>query len=453
MIIKRSLYHAFRGFFGFTRWMGRRFTPAGLLVVFGLFFSAFLGLDTRRSLAYQIFTLLACLVTMAVAAGLLFRGRFQAERILPRFGTVGLPLNYRVVIRNTGSKPLSNLLLFEDLDDPRPDFRTFLENPEPGEARRNRIDRFLGYYRWTWLISNIRRTPIRPHSIGSIPAGGQATVPVETVPSRRGVHRFTGISIGRPDPLGLFLGMVSLSLPQPLMVLPRRYPLPPIRLPGTRKYQSGGVALTSSVGDSEEFISLRDYRPGDPLRRIHWKSWAKTGRPVVKEYQSEFYVRHALILDTFQESAFSPRFEEAVSVAASFAFTVGTQESLLDLMFIGPRAFCFTSGRSLGEVNHTLEILASVKPCRDRSFQTLTALVTERAPALSGCICVLLSWDKDRKDMIGGLRRIGIPVLVLVVSDAEAFDSKTGDLGPMADAPEFFHRLKTGRIGEGLARL
>mgnify|MGYP001113623751 CR=1 FL=1 len=128
MIIKRSLYHAFRGFFSFTRWMSRRFTPAGLLVVFGLCFSAFLGLDTRRSLAYQIFTLLASLVTLAVASGLLFRGRFQAERILPKFGTVGMPLNYRVVIRNTGAKPLSNLLLFEDFEDPRPDFQTFIRN-------------------------------------------------------------------------------------------------------------------------------------------------------------------------------------------------------------------------------------------------------------------------------------------------------------------------------------
>ena len=44
--------------------------------------------------------------------------------------------------------------------------------------------------------------------------------------------------------------------------------------------------------------SLRDYRPGDPLQRVHWKSFARTGRPVVKEYQDEFFERHALVLDT-----------------------------------------------------------------------------------------------------------------------------------------------------------
>src|SRR5204862_6450540 len=106
--------------------------------------------------------------------------------------------------------------------------------------------------------------------------------------------------------------------------------------------QHGGVALASAIGESEEFVSLRDYRPGDPLRRIHWRSWAKAGKPVVKDFQDEFFVRHALILDTFTEPDDLAVFEEAVSVAASFACTVDTQESLLDLLFIGPQAFTFT---------------------------------------------------------------------------------------------------------------
>jgi len=86
-----------------------------------------------------------------------------------------------------------------------------------------------------------------------------------------------------------------------------------------------GVALASNVGQSEEFVSLRDYRRGDPLRHIHWRSWAKAGKPVVKEFEDEFFVRHALVLDTFIDDPHSELFEEAVSVAASFASTVLTQ--------------------------------------------------------------------------------------------------------------------------------
>jgi hypothetical protein len=53
-----------------------------------------------------------------------------------------------------------------------------------------------------------------------------------------------------------------------LIVLPRRYPLPPIALPGGMKYQQGGVAMASHIGQSEEFVSLREYRHGDPPRHI-----------------------------------------------------------------------------------------------------------------------------------------------------------------------------------------
>jgi uncharacterized protein (DUF58 family) len=227
--------------------------------------------------------------------------------------------------------------------------------------------------------------------------------------------------------------------------------LPPIPLPGTRKYQPGGVALASSVGDSEEFLSLRDYRPGDPLRRIHWKSWAKRGEPIVKEYQDEFFVRHALILDTFQKAEQSEILEEALSVAASFAYSVQTQESLLDLMFVGAEAYCFTSGRGIAHVDRMLEILASVRACSDRPFNTLPALVLERASLLSGCVCVLLSWDEERQELIHLLKALGLPVLVLVITDDET--TQPLDPGPMKGDPENLRRLQVGKVKEGLAQL
>ena len=162
-----------------------------------------------------------------------------------------------------------------------------------------------------------------------------------------------------------------------VLILPKRYPLPPIALPGTMKYQEGGVALASNVGQSDEYVALRDYRHGDPLRHIHWRSWAKAGKPIVKEFEDEFFVRHALVLDTFTDHPHSEVFEEAVSVAASFACTLLTQESLLDLLFVGPQAYCFTAGRGLAHADQMLEILASVRACRDQPFRALEQLVLE----------------------------------------------------------------------------
>lgn len=211
------------------------------------------------------------------------------------------------------------------------------------------------------------------------------------------------------------------------------------------------MALASGVGDSEEFLSMRDYRPGDPLRRIHWKSWAKAGVPIVKEFQDEFFVRHALILDTFQETGPGDLFEEAVSIAASFVCTVPTRESLLDLMFVGTKSYCFTSGRGIGGEDRMLEILGSVRTCTDQPFSQLPPLVFQRAGFLSGCICIFLSWNQERMDFIDRLKSMGIPLMVLVV----VWNKEAGpiDPGPMAGDPHRFHALEVGKIREGLAQI
>ena len=239
-------------------------------------------------------------------------------------------------------------------------------------------------------------------------------------------------------------GVQTCALP----ILPRRYALPALALPGARQYQHGGVALATAIGESEEFVSLRDYRPGDPTRRIHWRSWAKVGRPVVKEFQDEHFARHALILDTFAGASGGAAFEEAVSVAASFACTLETQESLLDLLFIGDRAYTLTIGRGVAHADQMLGLLATVAPAPDASLEALENLVLHHAPSVSGWVGIFLEWDDARRKLIRKLMSLGVPVMVLVIRTAGA-----PPVHRSVDDPEAFHVLEAGRIEEGLARL
>jgi uncharacterized protein (DUF58 family) len=387
-MIKRLLYLSFRIFHQAKSWIMRRFTKAGLLVLVGLVASAVVGLDTHQTLAYQAFTFLLALVLTSIACGLLFRARLTAHRKLPKFGTVDERLGYGIVIGNRMQKRQRGLYFKEDLEEAWPSFEEFTRIREPYEKKRNPFDQRVGYHRWLWLLNRKQTARVNERSLPDLPSGGQQEVPAQVVPLRRGRLSFKRLAIVRTDPFGLWKTYKKIAKPQTVLVLPKRYPLPPIALPGTRKYQPGGVALASSVGDSEEFLSLRDYRPGDPMRRIHWKSWAKRGEPIVKEFQDEFFVRHALILDTFQKPEQSEILEEALSVAASFAYTIQTQDSLLDLMFVGAEAYCFTSGRGIAHVDRMLEILASVRACSDRPFNTLgpgACLSPERL-----CLCSAL---------------------------------------------------------------
>jgi len=133
-------------------------------------------------------------------------------------------------------------------------------------------------------------------------------------------------------------------------------------------------------------VSLRDYRSGDSPRRIHWKAWARTGRPVVKEYADEFFVRHALLLDTFP-SGVATHFEAAVSAAASLVMMPRSGESLLDLMFVEDRAYTLTRGRGLGATTDLLRVLATVEPSTGK-FETLAEAAVLGASRMSPCASV-----------------------------------------------------------------
>ncbi len=448
---QRYLYRNYRSYYGMKHKFRRRFTRAGMLVLVGTLSALLLGVDTNLSMAYQAFTFLLALLFTAMLLSRIARPQFAVQRVLPRLGSPGVMLNYRVRIRNRTKRHMRGLLMLDELADPRPSFEEFSRAREPGEEKRNWLDRHYAYYRWMWLLEKNERGEVKEQMTPNIPPQGEAEVDVQLKPLRRGILHFTGVSMLCPDPFGLYCVTVNQPLPESVLILPNRYAIPRFALPGAMKYQQGGVAMAAAIGESEEFISLRDYRPGDPRKHIHWKSWAKMGRPIVKEFQDEFFVRHALILDTFSEIAYSDLFEEAVSVAASFACTIQAHESLLDLMFVGPKAYCFTAGRGLAHTDQMLEILASVNVCLDKPFSLLENAVVEHASVVSGCICILLAWDMNRQRLIERLRLLGVPLLVFVI--IERGSTEKLEPGPMSHEPENFHVLEVGKVAEALLAL
>lgn len=425
-------------------WIRIRLTPGGKLVLAGTVISAIVGVDTNKAMAYQIFTFLLFLLLISVAWRFFFRPSLSVKRILPKFCSAAQPLIYRISVENESKKSQKSLYLLDSYFEVQTPGDPHFGRPYPAgmaEAENDRSSLLKA------PISAARQGKLKETVLPELLPNSRREVKIEITPRQRGQIYFASIHIACPDPLGLFRAIVTFPIHQFILVLPKRYRLPDIQLAGSRKYHSGGVALASSVGDSEEFVALRDYRPGDPIRRIHWKSWAKTDRPIVKEYQDEFFVRHALVLDTFSPAESSPIFEEAVSIAASFAYAIQTQESLLDLIFVGLEAYCFTSGRGLARIDRIIEILASVRVCADKPFTQLPPKVFESAAGLSSCICIFLSWDEDREAFIDQLSALGIPLLVLVVA-------KEGTR-PSADYParENFHILEVDQIQQGLTRL
>lgn len=442
--MRRLIYRSLKAVSALDHRLRERLTPAGWLVLGTAGAAAAAGLDTNQTVTYRAFTFLFVLLVLAYLASLFFRARLESSRDLPRYATVGEPCIYRVVVANRGTRALSGATALERFRDPRPAYEEWRQAREPGEERRNWWDRTVGYFRWRWLIERRLPRDVERAELGPLAPGERRELRLALTPRRRGRIEFAGLTIGRPDPLGLVRGLVRLPLPARLTALPRRYRLPEIALPGRRKFQPGGVSLAASVGDSEEFLALRDYRPGDPLHRVHWKSYARTGKPVVKEYQDEFFERHALVLDTGTRSGEDAAFEDAVALAASFVYTIDTNECLLDLLFVDSGVRAYTAGRGQLQSQHMLEVLAAVGPSEGAAFAELSRAVVARRENLSSVILILLSWDDERRKLAGALRAAGAEVRVwLVCEERDA---------PRERPPEIL-LLVPGRIEQGLAAL
>lgn len=413
---------------GIQHFIERRLRPAGIALVLVFVLGAFLTAGNQRAPVFQLFSLSLGMIVIGIPWAMTRRANVTARRELPRFGTAGQPLRYTVRVRNTGHRKLNRAWITDTPPDPRPDRETFTVLREPGEQERNAFDRFFAYYRWKWLLMG-KRFFIGGNAADDIDLnpGEEIRVTVDITPLRRGVIRFDDLRLLLPDPFGLFQRCRHVTAPDAtLLVLPRRFPLPPVELPGGAAFKISGEANTNVIGNSGEFVGLRDYRPGDPLRQIHWKSWARTGRPIVKELEDTHYPRFGLIVDTLSTDRDDTHFEEVISVAASFAASLDTGDSLLDLMFIKDEAHLVTAGRGVERAEKLLEVLAGVTPERNEDFSALSRLVLRHRDDLTSCLIILNGWDATRAGFLKSLAQGGVTCVPLIVGSGPAPDGVPG---------------------------
>lgn len=110
---------------------------------------------------------------------------------------------------------------------------------------------------------------------------------------RRGAVRARGWAIGTSDPLGLFQGFRRLPEAEVALVLPKFTSLASRR--ESREVEASVAA--PRAGSGNELFGIREYSPGDSLRRIHWRSTARHGELVVREYEPPGAQTVSILLD------------------------------------------------------------------------------------------------------------------------------------------------------------
>ena len=255
-------------------------------------------------------------------------------------------------------------------------------------------------YRW----GNRKRRParlrlreVRPEVLGgtqppreiTVPPRGEVRETVAVVPVRRGRERAGAFVVDSTGPLGLGRRRSTQALPWDAAVYP---PLVTVRLRASvaeaaRRHQ--GVTPIRQLGEGRLFESLREWVPGDDLRRIDWKATAKRRKVITRQYEAERRQQVLLVLDTGRlltaEIAGVSRLDYVVQAALELAYVAAQQDDNVGVMAFadGVQHFVAPQRGRLG-LKRVLDVLAAVEatlvePDYPGAFRYLAARNRKRA--------------------------------------------------------------------------
>lgn len=182
-------------------------------------------------------------------------------------------------------------------------------------------------------VRNAARRPSRPSTVEFRVGAGRAQFRVPrlapdavhdelfTIPTqRRAVLPLGPVTSVRSDPLGLLRREVRWTEPDELFVHPRTAHLDGDTTGYLRDLE--GLPTRDLSSDDVSFHALREYVPGDDLRYVHWKSTARTGQVMIRQFEETRRSHLVVALSTrLDDYAGEDEFELAVSLAA----TLGAQ--------------------------------------------------------------------------------------------------------------------------------
>jgi uncharacterized protein (DUF58 family) len=253
--------------------------------------------------------------------------------------------------------------------------------------------------------------------------GGRRSVRLTAPCLRRGRYQVGPARVVGGDPLGLFRPSRRLGEPRSVLVYPATVDLAGATLPGTKA--SGGDWRRKSWNQTSLHVSgTREYRPGDPLRHVHWRSTAHTGQLMVKEFDAEPVGDVWICLDleaAVQRGEGDDSTEEyAVTIAASFAKHLLAHGRSIGLVARGAEHHLIPMGHGERQLTRALEELAVA---RAKGEIPVADLLIDQLPHFSRSHSVLVvtpSPDERWSAALAGLRDRGMPARAILV-DASTF--------------------------------
>jgi uncharacterized protein (DUF58 family) len=264
---------------GIRRWFRPprrlRFSRAGALFTCGTLLLGFAAIGTGNNLLYLVLGAMLGFITLSGWLSEQMIRRVEVRRRPPRAITAGHPARIAYEVRNA-KRRLPSLAVEVG------------ESALPGRA---------------W--------------VASVEPGETAVARAEVTFTTRGVFPLDIVTLATSFPFGLFRKERDVEIPGEAVGWPRHdLPLREPR-PAGERVRRAGESYAGAAGARGEYRGLRPYRAGDDPRDVHWRTTARVGDPVIREYERDRSRALWICLDVRAEPG--DLAEQAVEIAASLA--------------------------------------------------------------------------------------------------------------------------------------
>ncbi|MDV3470047.1 DUF58 domain-containing protein [Stenotrophomonas sp. C3(2023)] len=260
-----------------------------------------------------------------------------------------------------------------------------------------------------------RRVQVRP--------GTMASVAYHVQPRQRGEAEFAGVHVRLHSPWRLWRQRRLLPPALKVRVFPNFAPLARFAVfSAEQASRLVGAHLKRRRGEGTDFHQMREYRVGDSLRQIDWKSTSRAGRLISREYQDERNQQVVLMIDTGRRMLASEggltHFDHALNAAlvvGYLALRQGDGAGLFARTQQGTR--WVAPQRGLGTLQQLLQASYDLQPhAVATDFLAAATALTQRQPRRALVMLVTNVRDEDIDDLLGAVRLLQRRHLVCVAS-------------------------------------
>lgn len=270
------------------------------------------------------------------------------------------------------------------------------------------------------------RTDIVP----AAPARSALLVQRSVMPVKRGEYRLGELTLRDSDPAGLFIRERQLPLPAGIVIYPHTFTIHSLDLP---LQDTANLAPTTTplaaAGTSQEFYGVREYHPTDGMRHIHWRSTARYGKLMVREFERSTALTVAILVDAPQTALSAPNaanLECAVSLAASVCQYLADTPCLLAFAAGGRQPIIVRPGDAHLTASRLLYHLATLQ-AGDIPLSAALDDFLGTLPANAVAFCFSLSTDTALQDALLQLQERGLDVRWFVTRQQDFHSLKKHD--------------------------